>query len=98
MKLLLISLVCLIATGCSTNQKHPGPAVGTAVGFGTGVVAGNVAGGVVGAGAGFTAGVKKPFETNTRTIRVWQTKTTSDGRRIQVPVDMAVDENGDLVQ
>lgn len=91
----------LSATGCTspdhmgvTNQQHPGPALGRAVGTGVGVVGGNVAGAVVGAGEGVVAGAKAPFDNTTRVVRRWRTETTSDGRTIQVPEEIIVDQYG----
>lgn len=77
-----------------TNQQHPGPAVGRTVGTGVGVVGGNVAGAVVGTGEGLVAGAKAPFDNTTRVVRRWRTETTSDGRTIQVPEEIVVDQHG----
>ena len=92
---------CLWFCGCTspdnvgvTNQQHPGPAVGRAVGTGAGVVAGNAAGAVVGVGEGVVAGVSAPFDNTTRSVRRWRTETTPDGRTIQVPEDIIVDQYG----
>jgi hypothetical protein len=91
----------LFVTGCAspdnvavTNPRQPGPAGGQAVGVGVGAVAGNVAGAVVGVGEGAAAGASAPFNTTTRVIRRWRTETTSDGRTIQVPEEILVDEYG----
>jgi len=91
-----------LAAGCAsdpnrigvTNQRHPGPAVGRAVGTGVGVVGGNVAGGVVGFGEGVSRGAAAPFDNTTRVVRRWRTETTADGRTIQVPEDIVVDQYG----
>src|SRR5262245_3370677 len=88
--------------GCSsterhpvTNNPHPGPVAGQAAGAGVGVVVGNIAGFGAGFAGGLAAGVSAPFTpTTTRVVRTWQTETTADGRTIQVPVDIAVDELG----
>ncbi|WP_404424935.1 flagellar motor protein MotB [Nibricoccus sp. IMCC34717] len=77
-----------------TNPRQPGPAVGNAVGEVVGTVTGNVAGAVVGAGEGTVDGVKKSFQNERRVVRTWRTETTSDGRTIQVPVEIEVDEQG----
>jgi hypothetical protein len=90
----------LLGSGCAseqhtvTNPHHPGPAVGQALGKGVGVVAGNVAGTVVGAGEGLVQGTAAPFCNTTRKVRVWRTEVTSDGRTIQVPQDIEVDQYG----
>ncbi|MFA6288143.1 MAG: flagellar motor protein MotB [Opitutaceae bacterium] len=91
----------LLASGCSTtdgksatNPQHPGPAIGQSVGEVVGVVGGNVVGAVYGAGEGVVDGVKKPFTNEVRVVRVWHTETTSDGRTIQVPQDILVDQYG----
>jgi hypothetical protein len=77
-----------------TNPRHPGPAAGRAIGAGVGVVGGNVAGAVVGAGEGVAQGASAPFNNTTRVVRRWRTEVTSDGRTIQVPEDMVVDQYG----
>lgn len=90
-----------LMSGCSTtdgksatNPNHLGPAIGQGVGTGVGVVGGNVVGGVVGLGEGVAAGAKKPFTNEPRVVRTWRTETTSDGRTIQVPYDILVDQYG----
>ena len=55
---------------------------------------GNAAGAVVGVGEGVAAGAKAPFNNTRRIIRQWRQETTSDGRVIQVPVDIEVDSLG----
>lgn len=96
--------VALLGTGCrtgptyTTSPYHPGPVIGRNLGEGVGVVAGNVAGVGVGFTEGVVTGVAAPFDTTTRTVRTWRTETTSDGRTIQVPVDILVDANGRPVQ
>ena len=77
-----------------TNPQQPGPAAGRAVGAGVGAVGGNVAGAVVGVGEGIVAGATAPFDNTTRVVRRWRTETTSDGRTIQVPEEIVVDQNG----
>jgi len=99
---LALSASFLLAVGCArnadrvgvTNPTQPGPAVGRAHGAAAGTVAGNLAGGVVGFGEGFSAGAKKSFDNTTRVVRRWRTETTPDGRTIQVPEDVVVDEYG----
>lgn len=97
----LLALALLTASGCSTtdgksatNPNHPGPAIGQAAGTAVGVVGGNVVGAVYGAGEGVVNGVKQPFTNEPHVIRVWHTETTSDGRTIQVPQDILVDDYG----
>lgn len=77
-----------------TNPRQPGPAVGRAVGGGVGAVSGNVAGGVVGFGEGVVSGTASSFNNSTRVVRRWRTETTADGRTIQIPEDIVVDQNG----
>lgn len=77
-----------------TNPRQPGPALGQAVGGTVGAVGGNVAGAVVGVGEGVTAAAKAPFNNTRRVVRTWRKETTSDGRVIQVPVDIEVDSLG----
>lgn len=77
-----------------TNPRQPGPVVGNAVGQVVGTVTGNVAGAVVGTAEGTVDGVQRSFQNERRVIRVWRTETTSDGRTIQVPVEIEVDEQG----
>ena len=81
-----------------TDPRQPGPAVGQAVGATVGAtvgaVGGNAAGAVVGVGEGATAAAKAPFNNTRRVIRQWRQETTSDGRLIQVPVDIEVDAYG----
>jgi hypothetical protein len=99
--ILAVSSGALLLTGCASrgdgrivNPRQPGPALGTAVGAATGAVAGNVAGAVVGVGQGFTAQAGKSFDNDRRVVRTWRTETTSDGRTIQVPVEVEVDAAG----
>ena len=91
----------LLLTGCAShddgrivNTRQPGPAIGTAVGGATGAVVGNVAGAVGGVGQGFVSQAQKPFDNDRRVVRTWRTETTSDGRTIQVPVEIEVDQDG----
>ena len=96
-----VLLGALAAGGCTTrsdgrivNTRQPGPAIGTGVGVATGAVAGNVAGAVVGAGEGFVGAAGTAFDGDRRVVRSWQTVTTADGRTIQVPVELEVDQYG----
>lgn len=96
-----LSGLAALMSGCSTtdgksatNPNHVGPAIGQSVGTGVGVVGGNVVGGVVGVGEGVVSGAKKPFTNEPRVVRTWRTETTSDGRTIQVPYDILVDQYG----
>ena len=97
-----LAALLLGAAGCAsdpntigaTNPHQPGPAAGRAVGAGAGAAAGNVAGAVVGVGEGFSHGASASFNNNSRVVRRWRTETTSDGRVIQVPEDIEVDQYG----
>ncbi|MDX2185936.1 MAG: flagellar motor protein MotB [Opitutaceae bacterium] len=101
-RILAVVAITAAFSGCAssnpdsryTNPRQPGPAVGNAVGQTVGVVTGNVAGAVVGAGEGMVEGSKKAFNNERRVVRTWRTETTSDGRTIQVPVEIEVDEQG----
>ena len=78
-----------------SSHYYPGTVAGEVAGTGVGVVAGNVAGFGAGFGGGFWHGASSPFQTpTTRTVRNWRTETTSDGRTLQVPVEIPVDELG----
>jgi hypothetical protein len=87
----------LLFTGCAqphTSPYQPGPVAGQAIGYGAGTVAGNVAGFGVGAAQGAAQGVSQSFNPNYRMVRYWRTEVTSDGRTIQVPYDILVDQYG----
>jgi hypothetical protein len=89
----------LAATGCKTDYGtgspyQPGQAAGKTVGAGVGVVAGNVAGAGVGVVQGTVAGMATTFDPTYHMVRYWRTETTSDGRTIQVPYDVLVDQYG----
>ncbi|MBQ7590683.1 MAG: flagellar motor protein MotB [Verrucomicrobia bacterium] len=77
-----------------TNPQQPGPAAGRTVGGAVGGVVGNTAGFVAGVGEGAAAATGQVFNNRTYVVRQWQTVTTADGRVVQVPVDVVVDENG----
>lgn len=77
-----------------TNTRQPGPAVGQAVGTVVGAVAGNVTGAVVGVVEGTAAAAQPSFNNDRRYVRTWRTEVTADGRTVQVPVDIEVDEYG----
>lgn len=91
-------LALLVVTGCSSEKTgspyHPGPVAGTAVGEGVGVVAGNVVGFGAGVVGGTVSGTKQVLDPSYRMVRYWRTETTSDGRTIQVPYDVLVDQYG----
>jgi hypothetical protein len=87
----------LLLTGCASNHTspyQPGPVAGQAVGTGVGLAAGNVAGFGVGVVEGTAHGIAAPFNPNYHMVRYWRTQTTSDGRTIQVPYDILVDQYG----
>jgi hypothetical protein len=89
----------LIATGCRSegpvgSPYHPGPAAGNAIGVGVGVVAGNVAGFGAGVVQGTVAGTASALDPSYRMVRTWKTETTADGRTVQVPYDVLVDQYG----
>jgi hypothetical protein len=93
------AIMLLAANGCRTdygpgNPYQPGPAAGKVVGAGVGTVAGNVAGFGVGAVEGTTHGVANTIDPQYHLVRYWRTETTSDGRTIQVPYDILVDQYG----
>lgn len=77
-----------------TDPRQPGPAVGQAVGATVGAVGGNAVGAVVGVAEGTAAAAQIPFKNTRRVVRQWHQEITSDGRTIQVPVDIEVDAYG----
>src|SRR5271167_3729558 len=92
-------LALAATTGCKSdygagNPYQPGPSAGKAVGAGVGTVAGNVAGFGVGAVQGTTHAFANSFNPQYHMVRYWKTEKTSDGRTIQVPYDILVDEYG----
>jgi len=87
----------LLLSGCGTSHTspyQPGPVAGQAVGYGVGTVAGNVAGFGVGAVQGTADGISQSFNPDYHMVRYWRTETTPDGRTIQVPYDILVDQYG----
>ena len=91
-------LLALAAAGCHSEQTgspyHPGPVAGQVVGEGVGIVAGNAVGFGAGVVNGTWDGATRVLDTRYRMVRYWRTETTSDGRTIQVPYDVMVDEYG----
>ena len=88
-------LLAGLATGCHSGRAYqPGPVAGQAVGMGVGTVAGNVTGFGAGVVTGTASGVSRTFNPSYRVVRTWQTQTTADGRTIQVPYDILVDQQG----
>lgn len=107
MKLLRFALAILTATtstvifaGCSGTDYgagspyQPGSVAGKTAGNAVGVAAGNVVGFGVGTVEGIGNGVNTTFDRRYHLVRYWKTETTSDGRTIQVPYDVLVDEYG----
>lgn len=93
-----VGWLALAAAGCNSEQTgspyHPGPVAGQVVGEGVGIVAGNAVGFGAGVVNGTVEGTKRVLDTRYRMVRYWRTETTSDGRTIQVPYDIMVDEYG----
>ncbi|MBW7894424.1 MAG: flagellar motor protein MotB [Opitutaceae bacterium] len=97
----LLIASALLTAGCNTNPeargtnpRQPGPAVGHAVGTAVGAVGSNVVGAVAAGVEGASAATKSTFTNERRVVRTWRTETTADGRTIQVPVEIEVDEYG----
>ncbi len=90
----------LIFAGCARTDYgvgspyQPGPVAGKTVGNAVGVTAGNVAGFGVGTVEGVAHGMAAPFNPSYHMVRYWRTETTVDGRTIQVPYDILVDQYG----
>jgi hypothetical protein len=57
-------------------------------------VVGTAPGLVVGVGEGAPGAAAVPFNNDRRVIRTWRTEVTSDGRTVQVPVEIEVDQYG----
>lgn len=96
---IVTSFVILSVTGCRSDYGagspyQPGPPAGKAVGGAVGTVAGNVAGFGVGVVQGTTHGFGNVFDPQYHMVRYWRTETTPDGRTIQVPYDVLVDQYG----
>lgn len=93
-------LTGLLFSGCMRTDYgvgspyHPGPVAGKTAGAAVGAAAGNVAGFGVGAVQGAARGAAAPFDSSYHMVRYWRTETTSDGRTIQVPYDILVDQYG----
>jgi hypothetical protein len=92
-------LALAAAAGCRTDYgpgspSQPGPVVGKNVGTGAGVVAGNAVGLGTGVVAGTAAGYNAAMDPSYHMVRYWRTETTPDGRTIQVPYDVLVDQYG----
>jgi hypothetical protein len=99
--LVLVTAGMIGLSGCASNRdarivntRQPGLAIGTAVGAVGGAVVGNAAGLVVGVGEGAAGAAAVPFNNDRRVIRTWRTEVTADGRTIQVPVEVEVDQYG----
>jgi len=96
---LICSALTLFLVGCRTDYGpgspyHPGPTAGKMVGNGVGVAAGNVAGFGVGVAEGTGHGVAATMNPDYHMVRQWRTETTPDGRTVQVPYDVLVDQYG----
>ncbi len=94
-----LCLLGLMMGGCRhdgqvVNNHQPGPALGTGAGMAVGAVVGNAAGFVVGAGEGAVGAASTAFDGSRRVVRTWRTEVTPDGRTIQVPVEIEVDQYG----
>lgn len=81
-----------------TNPNQPGPAVGYAVGSAVGAVTGQVTGAIAAGAEGAADAMKAPFNNERRIVRRWRTETTADGRTIQVPYEVEVDEQGRVIE
>jgi hypothetical protein len=93
---LVAALPAIAGAGCRNTGSpyQPGPVAGQTVGAGAGVVAGNVVGFGNGAVGGTIAGYNYATDPSYRMVRYWKTETTADGRTIQVPYDLLVDQYG----
>ena len=91
-----VSWCSLFLAGCQTGGSpyQPGPVAGKAVGGGVGVVAGNAVGFGAGVVQGTVGGVRSVMDPSYHMVRYWRTEVTSDGRTIQVPYDILVDQYG----
>ncbi|HXF10078.1 MAG TPA: hypothetical protein VN625_04780 [Desulfuromonadaceae bacterium] len=96
---LILPLLALSITGCRTDYGagspyQPGPTAGKMVGNGVGVAAGNVAGFGVGVAEGTAHGFAATMNPDYHMVRQWRTETTPDGRNVQIPYDVLVDQYG----
>jgi hypothetical protein len=95
-----VAAVAALSAGCastdygSSNPYQPGPVAGKTAGNAVGVVAGNVAGFGAGTVEGVGHGVGTTLDRSYHMVRYWRTETTADGRTIQVPYDVLVDQYG----
>lgn len=102
----VLALASLVSSGCAsrpaeargTNPAQPGPTLGHAVGTAVGTVTGQVTGAVVAGAEGAADAMKAPFTNERRVVRRWRTETTPDGRTIQVPYEVEVDEHGRVIE
>ena len=88
-----------LTSGCRTDYGtgspyQAGAVAGKTAGASVGAAAGNVAAFGVGAAEGAGAGAASAFNPNYHLVRYWKTETTPDGRTIQVPYDILVDQYG----
>lgn len=63
-----------------------------------GAVAGQVTGAVAAGAEATSDAMKAPFSNERRVVRRWRTETTADGRTIQVPYEVEVDEHGRAIE
>jgi hypothetical protein len=89
-------LAVVAMTGCKNTGSpyQAGPVAGQTVGGGAGIVAGNAVGFGKGVVGGTVVGYQSVMDPSYRMVRYWRTETTSDGRTIQVPYDLLVDQYG----
>ena len=95
----IAGFLAVATTGCRSDSYvgspyQPGPVAGTAIGTGVGAVAGNAVGFGAGVVQGTVGGAANALDPSYRMVRQWRTETTADGRVIQVPYDIMVDQNG----
>ena len=89
-------LLATAAAGCRNTGSpyQPGPVAGQTVGGAAGVVGGNAVGFGKGVVGGTVAGYSSVMDPSYHMVRYWRTEVTSDGRTIQVPYDILVDQYG----
>ena len=97
--LILAMAAASLCAGCKTDYGNgspyePGPVAGKVTGNAIGTAAGNVEGFGVGVVQGTSAGIHQTMNPSYHMVRVWSTETTPDGRTIQVPQDILVDQYG----